>query len=304
VAAVDDATGTVPAAVFREQEDAHGYFLLLREVIRRKGVPLALYSDRHGIFQRSPREPESLEEQLSGRREPTQLGRALKELGIQQIFALSPQAKGRVERLFGTFQDRLVAELRMAGARTVAEANQVLKNFLPPFNARFGVPPAQEGWAYRRLPKELDLDGVLCFKYQRTMARDNTVRFGGRTLQILPGRDRTSYAHARVEVQERLHGGLIVCYKGQVLATQEAPPGPVTLRARKGARVPTDALEGLGDGVSTAPFYLNGAQGRDEVGSGFPHQEIHPHPGDCRPANKPAPHHPWRKPLMTKSRNT
>ena len=109
VGAIDDATGTVPYALFREQEDAQGYFLLLREIIEGQGIPLALYNDRHSIFQVNPKQGESLEEQLSGKRQPTQLGRALEELGIGSIVALSPQAKGRVERLWGTFQDRLVS---------------------------------------------------------------------------------------------------------------------------------------------------------------------------------------------------
>ena len=206
VGAIDDATGTVPYAVFREQEDAQGYLLLLRATIRSKGIPLAIYTDRHGIFQRSPREKETLEEQLAGEREPTQFGRALKELGIHNIFALSPQAKGRIERLAGTFQDRLVSELRLAGASTIEGANQVLWDFLPRFNARFGIPPAQEGSAYRAPDPALCLEGVLCFKYRRTVARDNTLRLNGHSLQLLPGLDRLSYAQARVEVQERLDG--------------------------------------------------------------------------------------------------
>ena len=111
VGAVDDATGTVPFALFRQQEDAQGYMLMLRDIIDHHGVPLALYSDRHGIFQRSPKEPESLAEQLRGRRDPTQFGRALEELDIQLIMAHTPQAKGRIERVWGTFQDRLVSEL-------------------------------------------------------------------------------------------------------------------------------------------------------------------------------------------------
>ena len=99
VGAADDATGTVPFALFRQQEDAHGYMLMLKDIIDHHGVPLALYSDRHGIFQRSPKEPESLEEQLRGRPDPTQLGRALEELGIRLILAHTPQAKGRIERV-------------------------------------------------------------------------------------------------------------------------------------------------------------------------------------------------------------
>ena len=149
------------------KEDAQGYLLLLREIIHGKGMPLALYSDRHSIFQVNPQHPqqgESLEDQLAGGRKPTtQVGRALQELGVQLIVALSPQAKGRIERLWGTFQDRLVSELRLAGATTVEEANQVLWAFLPRFNARFAVPPAQPGSAYRPVEPGLCLEGVLCF---------------------------------------------------------------------------------------------------------------------------------------------
>lgn len=283
VAAIDDATGTVPGALFREQEDAQGYFLLLREVIQGKGIPLALYSDRHGIFQRSSRERESLEEQLSGERQPTQFGRALRELGIQSIFALSPQAKGRIERLFGTLQDRLVAELRLAGASTAEEANRVLADFLPRFNLHFGVPAAQPGPAYRPLPPGLELEGVLCFKYQRKVAGDNTVRFNGHILQLLPGLERLSYAHARVEVQERPDGSLVVAYRGGVLATREAPPHPVVLRARKGDRgasPSTSLLAGVSPDHEGAPA--------SRGGNGNGHQ--------------PSPDHPWRRyPVVTKS---
>ena len=167
VGAIDDATGTVPFALFREQEDAHGYMLMLKNIIEHNGVPLALYSDRHGIFQRSPKEPESLEEQLRGRRNPTQFARALKELRIELILAYTPQAKGRIERAWGTFQDRLVSELRLAQADTIDQANEVLWNFLPRFNQLFGVEPAQPGLAYRHRPGNVCLDAILCFKYTR-----------------------------------------------------------------------------------------------------------------------------------------
>ena len=232
VGAIDDATGTVPHALFREDEDAHGYFLLLREIIERKGIPLALYSDRHSIFVHSPGKEVSLEEQLVGKAEPTQFGRALDELGIQSILALSPQAKGRVERLWGTFQGRLVAELRLAGVNTLEEANKFLIDYLPKFNSRFGVQPGQEGSAYRKLDEGITLDGVLCFKYQRTVAGDNTVSFFGDNIQLLPSPQRHSYTHARVEVQERLDGSIVVVYQGIILATKEAPPNAPTLRAR------------------------------------------------------------------------
>jgi hypothetical protein len=301
VGAIDDATGTVPHALFREQEDAQGYFLLLQGIIQDKGVPMALYSDRHSIFQVNPKQRESLEEQLAGERQPTQVGRALQELGIHSILALSPQAKGRIERLWGTFQDRLVGELRMAGARTLEEANKVLGQFLPRFNARFAVPPAQAGPAYRPPEPGGCLEEILCFKYQRTVAKDNTVKLGEHTLQLLPGNDRYSYARARVEVQERLDGSLVVAYQGQVLATRPAPPHPATLRARKGScgEAPAPPF-GLKLGVSPDPV---GTQGNGRVGSGPELEDARPQAGKA-PLQKPGPHHPWRRPLVvTKSLN-
>ena len=186
IGAVDDATGTVPFALFREQEDAHGYLLMLKEIIDRRGVPMALYSDRHSIFQRSPRESESRDEQLRGRREPTQFARALEELGIELIMAHTPQAKGRVERAWDTFQDRLVSEMRLAGAATIEEANRMLGDFLPRYDRQFGVAPAQREPAYRPLPPGVSLDAVLCFKYLRTVANDHTIHFNGAALQALP----------------------------------------------------------------------------------------------------------------------
>ena len=128
--AVDDATGCVLGALSCDHEDTSSYFLLMQGLIRRHGIPLALYTDRHAVFiHRSEYQPT---------RTPTQFGRAMEELGTQLIFALSPQAKGRVERTAGTFQDRLVTELRLAGATTVAQAKAVLQQFLPRFNRRFG----------------------------------------------------------------------------------------------------------------------------------------------------------------------
>jgi hypothetical protein len=184
--AVDDATGTVPYALFREQEDTHGYLLMMRSIVRLKGIPLALYSDRYSVFTH-PSEKHEGDEEKPGRYERrTQFGRALKELGIRAIFARSPQAKGRVERANGTFQDRLVAELRLAGASSLEEANRVLEAFLPRFNKRFGVPAAQPGSAYREVPEGLDVDGVLCIKELRRVAKDNTVQYHSKTLQLFP----------------------------------------------------------------------------------------------------------------------
>ena len=130
--AVDDATGAVVHALFRPAEDARGYFLLMEQVLRRSGVPLALYNDRHAVFRASA-------QQRAGGEASTQFARAMAELGVRLIFARSPQAKGRVERMAGTFQDRLVTELRLTSATTIGEAQAVLDRFLPRFNARFAV---------------------------------------------------------------------------------------------------------------------------------------------------------------------
>jgi len=226
--AIDDATGTVPYALFREQEDTSGYFELLKVIINQYGIPLGVYTDRYSIFQveRSP---------SNGNKDAvplTQFGRALQELGITHVIAHSPEAKGRVERANGTFQDRLVAELRLSGASTIMEANSVLWDFLPRFNQRFGVPAAQSGQAYRPISPELNLEGILCFKERRRVGRDNTVQYRQRTLQLFPDADKVSYAGAQVEIQERLDGSILACYKGKILTPQEAPPLAATLRAK------------------------------------------------------------------------
>jgi transposase len=262
IGAVDDATGGVPAALFREQEDAAGYLELLRRVVPGRGVPQALYVDRHGIFLKSGREPLTLEEELAGGRLPTQVGRALEELAIRPIYALSPQAKGRVERLWGTFQDRLVSELRLAGAATPAEAERVLQAWLPRFNARFAVPAAAPGSAYRPPPDGFVPERVFCFQYARVVAADNTVRLGEHRLQLLPDALRASYARAEVTVHEQLDGALAVYHRGRRLAARPAPAEAPTLRARKLPRPPT-----------LAPLV------------------------DAARPRRPATEHPWRRPF-------
>ena len=135
---------------------------------------------------------------------PTQFSRAMDELGIQMIFALSPQAKGRVERMAGTFQYRLVTELRLVGATTIQEANVVLKDFGVRFNRRFGVPAYEPYVAYRPIDSEMCMDSVLCFKHRPRVARDNTVRYRWRNLQLLPGKDHPSHDGVAVDVLEGL----------------------------------------------------------------------------------------------------
>jgi transposase len=223
--AIDDATGTVPYALFREREDTPGYFELMKGIINQCGIPLGVYTDRHSIFhvERGPNK---------GNVPLTQFGRALRELGITHVRANSPEAKGRIERANGTFQDRLVTELRLSGASNITEANLVLRDFLPRFNQRFSVPAAQTGQAYRPVSLGMDIDGILCVKERRRVARDNTVQYHQRALQLFPDADKVSYAGAYVEIQEHLDGRILACYKGKILTPQEAPPLAATLRAQ------------------------------------------------------------------------
>jgi len=244
--AIDDATGKAVAALFREQEDAQGYFFLLRQVLRTRGTPLELYHDRHSIFQDNSPRPWTIDEQLQGRREPTQFGRALEELAIMAIPAHSPEAKGRIERLWRTFQDRLVVELALAGITDIKAANRFLPGFLERYNARFAQEAEEPGLAYRPLDPALDLDRVLSFRYQRVVARDNTVRLDGRLIQIPSGPRRRSYFAARVWVHEFLEGGLGVRYQDDwLLRGKGKEVAVVRARRRKPAlpeRPPTLSL--------------------------------------------------------------
>ena len=273
IGAVDDATGTVPAALFREHEDAAGYLAMLRAIAEGPGIPLALYVDRHGIFTKRASERLTLDEELTGSRLPTQVGRALDELGIRRIHALSPEAKGRIERMWETIQGRLVAELRIEGITTIAVANDYLPGFLARLNARFGVPSAEPEIAYRPLPAELDLERVCGFKYGRIVASDNTIRFGGRVLQLGPVGGRRSLARARVEVHERLDGSLLVLWRGESVATATAPADASKLRARSGSRILTD----LPDPDVSGPIIDRPAPPSE------PHDD------------EPRPTHPWRR---------
>ena len=242
--AVDDATGKVVSALFCEYENTRDYFVLMRGLIERHGVPIALYTDRHSVFKHVPG--------TGAPSAPTQFSRAMDEFGIQMIYALSPQAKGRVERAAGTFQDRLVTELRLAGATTIEDAGVVLRDFLPHFNERFGVSAPESEVAYRPVDGGTCLDRMLCFRHSRKVAKDNTVRYRRSTLQLLPGMERPTYAGVKVDVLEGMDGQLVVEHEGQLIPSQEAPPRPNILR-------------GVNGYPSHAPPYRNGlaAAGRE-----------------------------------------
>jgi transposase len=297
LAAIDDATGKLAAAVFREEEDAAGYFLLVQQLLEQHGRPLALYHDRHGIFQQNSKatEADSLEEQLAGKQDPTQFGRLVEELEITSIAARSPQAKGRVERLFGTLQERLVVQLRLADAHTLDQANRVLASYVPRFNAQFAVAAAQEGSAYRPLQETLHAADLFCFKYLRIVAADNTISFAKQRLQLLPDAQRRSYARARVQVHEHFDGHLSVHLAGRCVATTQAPLEAPKARTRGGARGGTD-VSVHSQTPSSAVVLLTQAS-TAELGESEVCQTDH-----SAVAGKPAVTHPWRKPWVKHKR--
>ncbi len=297
LAAIDDATGKLAAAVFREEEDAAGYFLLVQQMLDQHGRPLVLYHDRHGIFQHTSKatEADTLEEQLAGKQDPTQFGRLLEELEITSIAARSPQAKGRVERLFGTLQERLLVQLRLSRARTLEQANQVLASYLPRFNAQFAVAATQEGSAYRPLQETLQAAEIFCFKYLRIVAADNTISFATQCLQLLPDAQRRSYARARVQVHEHFDGHLSVQLAGRCVVTTQAPLEAPKARTRSGPRGGTDVSLDAQTPSSAVVFLTQASTA--ELGESEVCQTDH-----SAVAGKPAVTHPWRKPWVKPKR--
>ncbi len=197
-AAIDDATGKIIYGRFRPTEDQAGYLMMLRGIATSYGLPHLLYHDRHTIL-RSPKEP-SLEDELAGRPPMSQFQRVVASLGITSIAALSPQAKGRIERLWRTLQDRLTKELRLAGVSGLAQANAFLPAFIESYNARFGHLPREAESAWQRLPDKLDLDYYFSTSESRQVRRDHTITWLGQVLQLVPEKNEPSLVMKRVEV--------------------------------------------------------------------------------------------------------
>jgi hypothetical protein len=223
MAYIDDASGRVYAR-FYAYEGTIPAMDSFKRYIRRYGLPLAVYADKHTTY-KSPAEP-TLEEQLEGVEPQSQFERALSELGVEMIHAHSPQAKGRIERLFGTFQDRLIKEMRLAGIATMEEANRFLDGYLPIYNRRFAIRPAQTADLHRSIPTGLDLKGVLCIKTERALRNDFTVAHN-RTLYQIQDHLRVQ----RVTVEERLDGSLRITHRGQRLRYREIAARPVKVMA-------------------------------------------------------------------------
>ena len=245
--AIDDATGELmPGAHFLEQESAAGYLRVLTAVVLEKGIPQRLYMDMHGSLKRND-DYWSLEEELEGKQQPTQVGMALAELNIEAIFALSPQAKGRVERLWGTLQDRLVSELRLAGAIDVTAANAVLEKYRADFNRRFAHPARDAEPAWRKVQRGFDVVEACSFRYEATVGNDNVVSLGGIKLQIPRPLSGRSYAKARVQLHQLLNGTWRIKYQGKRIAELTVTGSGAEVRARKRHRrnKPTTAFQEL-----------------------------------------------------------
>lgn len=232
MACIDDATNNIYGR-FYDYEGAIPAMDCFKRYIKRYGLPQSLYIDKHTTY-KSPRQL-TPEEELEGVTEPlSAFGMALKGLGVERIHANSPQAKGRIERLFETLQDRLVKEMRLAGIKTKDEANEFLKWYLPVHNRRFGVAPAKKGDLHRPAPVGIDLNKVLCIRTKRALRNDFTVAHNKRLYQIL---DMVSAKSAVVE--ERTDGRTLITHNGRVLrfkeilSRPERPKKPFIYKSRK-----------------------------------------------------------------------
>lgn len=218
---VDDATGTT-LSLMTESESLEGAMRLLWHWIERYGVPVALYTDRHTIY-KSPRQP-TLEEDLAGEKPLSAFGRACKKLGIGIITAYSPQAKGRVERKHGVFQDRFLKELALQDITTIAAANTLLQNgFVEDLNRRFAVPPVDPADAHRPLAKRENLAAILCQEKSRTVSNDFTVRCESRWYQITRKNRPLPKPRSRVTVRTLLDGTMELWQEGRRLAFEAIP---------------------------------------------------------------------------------
>jgi len=223
IGAIDDATKDVPYVQFALQDSVEENMTTFKKIVKHKGIPSSLYADKDSKFI-TTRHGE-LHINIRKHQEKTQMARAWEELGINVIFAESLQAKGRIERLWGTFQDRLISELRLEGISSLEEANKYLHSvFLPKYNQKFTRKPKLEESAYRPIPKGMDLDRIFCLKEKRQVQGDHTISYKGRKYQILPTETRFGFAKARVEVQRRLDGTIHIFYKGEELSFKPIVP--------------------------------------------------------------------------------
>jgi len=223
--AIDDASGKIIELLFRPSEDQVGYLVLVRNIVQRHGLPMSIYHDRHTIL-RSPKRP-TIEEELAGQPPMSQIQRLLAELGIESIPAYSPQAKGRIERLWGSLQDRLTKELRLANITTLEAANAFLPAFSARYNARFAQPAADPNSAWVPLPADLDRHYYFAIRETRTVRADHCISFAGQLLQVLPGPQDPSLVAQRITVHVAPSGDISLYHGRRPLAFQACAAPPV-----------------------------------------------------------------------------
>lgn len=232
LAAIDDADGKLLGALFVPEETSEGYLRLLSKLLSRHGVPLAIYHDRHSIFVRTD-DSWSIEEQLQGYQYPTHVGRVLQELNICSVQAFSPQAKGRVERGFGTLQDRLIAELALEGITDIDEANAWLDAvFINRFNRKFAQKPRSAMSSFRKISKP-EIYLKVSYGYEAVVGNDNCVRLGGLVIDIPKPKGQMSYVKKRVLVRQHLDGKWSVWDKDTKIASYKSTPFREPVRAWK-----------------------------------------------------------------------
>ena len=183
--AIDDARGNITGLYFCENECLNGYFEVKRQTILEYGIPMSIYVDRHTIFKAPSNTKLTIDDELEGKTFAyTQFSRAMQELSVGMVYAYSPQAKGRIERLWETLQDRLALELRLAGIKSLGEANAFLPGFIKRFNAHFAVVPRDPQSAYRPLEEHINIDDILCRKEIRKVSQGSTFSFRGQTYHL------------------------------------------------------------------------------------------------------------------------
>ena len=252
MSSVDDATGELLAAFFIETEGSVGYLLLLQKILVNHGIPLIAYHDWHTSLIRSDNQW-SIEEQLQGRQYPTHIGRILEELGIRSIAANSPQAKGRVERSFGTLQDRLIAELMINNITEIKKANQWINStFIKRYNQRFAIKPGNEQSSFRPISKD-EIYKSVSFAYEATVGNDNCVRLGGLIIDIPPGKQNRGYAKQKVLVRQHIDGAWSVWLKNQLLTKYKSTTLREPIRSWK-RRTPDKKIKGA---ESIIQVYIN-----------------------------------------------
>lgn len=235
LAAIDDATSTIPLAVFEENEGVHAVFRFWQAYIELHGLPVAIYLDKFSTYKVNHKNA------VDNIEMKTQFERAMRELGIKVITAHSPEAKGRIERLFGTLQDRLVKEMRLCDIKTRDKANAFLvEEYLPNHNARFGVHAQNQGDAHRPLTEEMRarLPSIFSIQSKRTVNNDYTIQFKNRWYQLSATQDTTVYKRDTVTIEERLDGTVHIRLKNTYLAHMVIPKRP------KSARMKVTALTG------------------------------------------------------------